>query len=265
MSLSSENALVGTLNLRTADRTPLGATDVLPQNNNIHCHLTPVEFHVTGFMRFFNVPINPTEHIVHELPRYLEKFPLASNACLSSAVVLQVAAKTVSEQLDKMYASLSKQNGVVGTASSMRLETGPSDSEKRTVFIHLGVNTGCTQFYLEWKAKNEATFSCPDELGWVPVKHAIDPDNDDITCTRQTSLMLHPLVDRLAQLGYSVGISKDAGRFVCNWTYFNSLKLADTYGSHALFVHVPPASLVPIDKQVQFVVALLNTIAQMPV
>lgn len=34
--------------------------------------------------------------------------------------------------------------------------------------LHFGVNSGTTRFALEKQAINEATFRCPDELGWKP-------------------------------------------------------------------------------------------------
>lgn len=228
------------------------------------CHTTV--FHITGFARFFNVPVNPTELIVHGLPHYLEQCPLRPNAHLASATVLQVSAKTVLEQLNGMYAKVRPGSKGVMTQTGVRsnFQTGLR-TKRRTVFIHLGVNMRCTRFNLEWKARNEATFSCPDESGWVPLRHAIDPDNGDITCSRHTSIPLVPLVDKLSAQGHSVSISSDAGRFVCNWTYFNSLKLAHVHDAHALFVHVPPASLVPIERQVKFLADLLDNIAQMQI
>lgn len=225
-------------------------------------------FHITGFARFFNVPVNPTELIVHGLPQYLERCPLKPNAQLASATVLQVSAKTVLEQLNSMYAQvrLGPSKGVKPqTGIRSNYQGGLLRTKRRTVFIHLGVNMRCTRFNLEWKARNEATFSCPDESGWVPLRHAIDPDNGDITCSRHTSIPLVPLVDKLSEQGHSVSISSDAGRFVCNWTYFNSLKLAHVHDAHALFVHVPPASLVPIERQVKFLADLLDSIAQIQI
>jgi hypothetical protein len=38
----------------------------------------------------------------------------------------------------------------------------------KLVQIHFGVNSGATRFALENQAVNEATFRCPDELGWKP-------------------------------------------------------------------------------------------------
>lgn len=34
--------------------------------------------------------------------------------------------------------------------------------------LHLGVNSGSVKFAIEQQAVNEATFRCPDELGWQP-------------------------------------------------------------------------------------------------
>lgn len=34
--------------------------------------------------------------------------------------------------------------------------------------LHLGVNSGAFKFAIEQQAVNEATFRCPDELGWQP-------------------------------------------------------------------------------------------------
>lgn len=34
--------------------------------------------------------------------------------------------------------------------------------------IHFGVNSGASRFAIESQAVNEATFRCPDELGWKP-------------------------------------------------------------------------------------------------
>ena len=32
----------------------------------------------------------------------------------------------------------------------------------------MGVNSGASKFAIERKAVNEATFRCPDEMGWQP-------------------------------------------------------------------------------------------------
>lgn len=34
--------------------------------------------------------------------------------------------------------------------------------------VHMGVNSGASRFAVERRAVNEATFRCPDEMGWQP-------------------------------------------------------------------------------------------------
>lgn len=34
--------------------------------------------------------------------------------------------------------------------------------------LHFGVNSGASRFAIEHQAVNEATFRCPDEMGWKP-------------------------------------------------------------------------------------------------
>lgn len=74
--------------------------------------------------------------------------------------------------------------------------------------------------------------------------------------------------DQLAGLQrYSVAVSRDAGRFVCNFTYYVSLKHSQTMRQqhaaplHVLFVHMPPATAVPLEQQFEFLLDLLAAIA----
>ena len=56
-----------------------------------------------------------------------------------------------------------------------------------------------------------------------------------------------------------------AGRFVCNYIYFLSLReAAANAGWHALFVHVPAFAVVSEDVQRTFLVGLLRGIADLP-
>lgn len=220
-------------------------------------HSMTTDFHITGFHRFFNVPINPTELIVRALPDYILENSLASNANIVSTTVLKVAAQTTRQKINDMYARHTK-------AVEMRLQSRRRSPTSRTIFIHMGVNMSANKFYLELQARNEATFLCADELGWTPIRETIDPDDSDITTTHRTTIDVHSLCKQLTSLGHPVGISRDAGRFVCNWVYFNSLKNSQRANTHALFIHVPPTFIVPIERQVQFIASTLDCIAQLP-
>lgn len=214
------------------------------------------EFHLTGFSRFHNVPINPTQLIVEAIPGFLSKRPLKPGAVLASTNVMKVAAETTRTDVEQMYKQLDKP-----THPLLRARVR---SDRRIVFIHMGVNMRVSHFQLELQGRNEATFSCPDELGWTPIKRPIDKNNFDISTVCRTTLPLERLVEDLKQKGFGVEMSTDAGRFVCNWVYYNSLQLAKKNDTSSLFVHVPPATVYPIEKQVEFMAALLDSIVSLP-
>ena len=58
-----------------------------------------------------------------------------------------------------------------------------------------------------------------------------------------------------------VTISDDAGRFVCNYVYYQSLCFAEQKGHKSLFVHVPLFSRIDEETQMHFVASLLEAIA----
>lgn len=209
------------------------------------------EIHLTGFSRFHNVHNNPTEHIANQLPHYLENNPLPRTAILSSSRVLKVSAETTRSVLQQMYSKYLPAPHHKPT----------STSTLQTIFIHMGVNVCAKRFQLEIQARNEATFICPDELGWAPIKQEIIPDMGDISRICRTTLNVKQLVSDMQARGFDVEESTDAGRFVCNWVYFNSLALAQRTGTHALFVHVPPPTLVAVQDQVEFMANLMQLIA----
>lgn len=74
--------------------------------------------------------------------------------------------------------------------------------------------------------------------------------------------------DHLALRGFPVQPSDDAGRYLCNLTYYLSLceseKARVRRGAplHALFLHVPPADVVPLRRQLDLLLLLLEAIAQ---
>lgn len=176
-----------------------------------------------------------------------EKPALSDDTVLASTTVLTVAAESVREILDNMYAHIAD-----------------CPVEATRVLLHFGVNTGAKNFRLELLARNEATFTVPDEHGWSPILQPIDPSYGGIRETRRTFLPIDALAHTLRQEKYDVGVSKDAGRFVCNWLYFHSLKRAEKHDAFVLFVHVPPLTVIPLEEQLRFAKSLIRCIAQLP-
>jgi hypothetical protein len=72
---------------------------------------------------------------------------------------------------------------------------------------------------------------------------------------------------KLTRRGHEVQPSLDAGRFVCNLTYYLSLlhsqlgRERDGRPLHSLFLHVPPAEVVPLHRQLHLLLDLMHEVA----
>lgn len=214
------------------------------------------EFHCTGFSKFHRVAINPTEHIMRELQMAAIHRPLPHNSVLASATVLQTDARRVSLNLSDLYYERTKYSTSSNTVTPA--------NHRRRIFVHCGVDISSSKFRLEFQGVNEATFSCPDESGWMPCKLRIETRHD-IAHIRRTDLPIEMLVNRLREHGFDTELSCDAGRFVCNWLYYKSLGIAErAQDCTALFVHVPDLKTVQLSHQVAFLRMLLHEIANLP-
>ena len=77
----------------------------------------------------------------------------------------------------------------------------------------------------------------------------------------QTSLPVEEITYSLAKMGFEVMASDDAGRFVCNYVYYHSLRFAEQNGILSLFAHVPSFSTIDEETQMQFAASLLEVLA----
>ncbi len=139
------------------------------------------------------------------------------------------------------------------------LERLENNEHLPTFVVHLGVDEKCQQIKLENRAFNEAKFRIPDQSGWKP--DGI-PINGAEKCSyfRETKLPIGNLAAALQK--YNVLVSKDAGRYVCNYSYFVSLEEASQReGIFPLFVHVPLFSKVSKERQLEFLGALFQELA----
>lgn len=80
----------------------------------------------------------------------------------------------------------------------------------------------------------------------------------------QTSLPVVEITKALAEKGYEVMVSVDAGRFVCNYVYYHSLRFTEQNGIKSLFVHVPLFVTINEETQMQFAASLLEVLASIP-
>ncbi|OVA20737.1 Peptidase C15 [Macleaya cordata] len=206
-----------------------------------------VKIHVTGFKKFQGVPENPTETIVSNLKDFVDRRGLPPGITLGSCTVLETAGEGALPMLYKVMES--------GISKPFM----DSSINEQVIWVHFGVDSGLQKFDIEQQAVNEATFCCPDELDWQPQQFPIIPEDGGISRTRQTSCSVDAIVKYLKKKGYDVGISNDAGLFVCNYVYYHSLQFAEQKGHKCLFVHVPLFSTIDEDTQMQFAVSLLES------
>ena len=80
---------------------------------------------------------------------------------------------------------------------------------------------------------------------------------------KQTTLPVKEISKYLQQMGYDVTPSDDAGRFVCNYVYYHSLRFAEKHGIRSLFVHFPLFLAIDEEVQMQFVASLLEVLASL--
>ncbi|KXZ49054.1 hypothetical protein GPECTOR_23g14 [Gonium pectorale] len=137
------------------------------------------------------------------------------------------------------------------------------------VLLHLGVAHTAAEYRLESRAYNCAAFRVPDERGWQPEAHELEP-GCGLEAWVGSRLPLVALCGALADKGHNVVVSEDAGRFICNWTYHRACRLAEKAASggagyiaaHALFVHVPPFTVYGEELQRSFLIDVMKAIAE---
>lgn len=230
--------------------------------------------HITGFKKFHGVDENPSEVIAVALQEYLEKKGLPSGVRLGSVTVLETAGEGALATLHKLLDSALPPASVPTELSDLDFLTPPPNptdlcvdrsghDDERIIWVHMGVNSGASKFAIERRAVNEATFRCPDQMGWQPQRIPIITEDGGLSHVRETTVAVSELVEAMVEKGYNVVLSDDAGRFVCNYVYYHSLCHAAAHGTKCVFVHVPPFTKIEGEQQIQFITSLLENLSSM--
>ncbi len=127
------------------------------------------------------------------------------------------------------------------------------DSFDRAVL--LGVAGNSSSFRLETRARNQID-PIPDVRGELPAHSIIDS-----TAPSVLAGTLWP-ADLLAHPPCGVGVSDDAGGYLCNYLYFRMLQRFTT--KPIGFLHVPPLEKMALDQQVAIVSRLLEPLDVRP-
>eukprot|EP00250_Pteridium_aquilinum_P013150 c21160_g1_i2 orf=466-924(-) len=132
--------------------------------------------HVTGFKKFHGVDENPTEVIAESLQAYVEKKGLPPGMRLGSVTILETAGYGALPALEKLLDSALAENPANAIVEN---------PDEQIIWVHMGVNSGASRFAVERRAVNEATFRCPDELGWQPYRIPIVAEHGEILISRE--------------------------------------------------------------------------------
>jgi pyroglutamyl-peptidase len=182
----------------------------------VHTTGSPMNILLTGFGPFPGAPVNPTERLVAKLARNRR---LAATGARRTTHVFAHVFRTSYEAVDRELPELLKR-------------TRPD------VLVMFGLATRTRHLRIEIRARNSATRIVPDAAGSRPRPGSIAPG-------AATSLALRIPAQRLLkaarETGVKAALSRDAGRYLCNYLCWRATEAAARPGGPkvAAFVHVP--------------------------
>ena len=239
---------------------------------------TLISFFVTGFGPFGGNPENPTSTIIEALQQeQTAENPRLSNVHLLN--IIRVSASSAAEEVNRIIDQVKPHYNNINSSQQQESTGKGCNNYKHAVIIHFGVNHMKGQkkvFQLEQNAFNEANFRIPDEDGFQPKNEQIC-ESRPLRHKLSTDLSASRIKDNLTKKGFDVGLSGDAGRFVCNYIYWSSLqkvqeeavKNNDNSTSedgdvdiHVMFVHVPKFEDISKETQIEFSMELLDSIKE---
>ncbi|KAK4538296.1 hypothetical protein CDCA_CDCA17G4321 [Cyanidium caldarium] len=227
------------------------------------------EFYVTGFGKFASVPHNPTTDLARGVQNFFAESTRAAverrerGVVLADARVLEVSAVAVREAVQDLCQQCRARDAA----------RGDQTPAVRSCFLHLGVDASSPDMALERNAFNTAVFRFPDERGYQPTVPVPVVEVDAMYRRRSCDelalqrVLRHLLETPDLQMPHRIRmrISESAGQFLCNFTYYLSLKMVqdEAHGRwQSLFLHCPPAQVISVPDQLAFVLALMRAIAQ---
>ena len=168
---------------------------------------------LAGFGSFPGAPINPCEALV----RSLEDVATTQRHALSTVVV--------PVEWDRSWAVLS----------------GAIEASRATSVVLFGLNARAPRLRLEIEAVNARELGREDAAGGFPSGPMIGDGPERLACR----LPLGAVARSLRQAGIDFEISRDAGRYLCNDTFYRLCRHGAARGlAHWGFVHVPPTDEV---------------------
>ena len=202
---------------------------------------------ITGFEPFGKYKINTSQTIIDSIPdRLLVTDPWQEQRLeqISDLLVeVETMLLTVDSHGSNFVADLLKQGN------------------QWDVILHLGLCSDCDYIRIETLAKNILNMDIPDNSGRQVSN--VKLGKEVINCNKD-------LVNRLMQPQFvGAELSVDAGAFICNETYYQTLSMLQEIGKFesipCLFVHLPENLTGVVDDEVRVITNLIAKIIFNPV
>ena len=169
---------------------------------------------ITGFGRFPGAPSNPSG----PLALALAKRRRPAFADVRRAVhVFETSYAAVDRDLSKLIAK-----------------------HKPDIVLMFGLAARTPFVRIETRARNAMSILFPDVTGFRPTDRAIAPGKSPL---RSAAPFAH-LLGAARATGTRSRMSRDAGRYLCNYIYWRALE-ASRSGTLAQFIHIPPVPRSP--------------------
>jgi pyroglutamyl-peptidase len=170
---------------------------------------------LAGFGRFPGVPFNPSAILVQALAR--RRRPALANVAISTHVFA-----TRYAAVDRDLAKLAAQ--------------------KPDLILIFGVARRRRYLSIETRARNAQSVLYPDASGHRPERATIAPYEP--RALRSTA-PFRRMLGAVRASGFPARLSRDAGRYLCNYAYWRALEGARETSTLVQFIHIPLIRLTP--------------------
>ncbi len=157
--------------------------------------------------------------------------------------------------------TIEKQLLTVDEPGSVLVSNRISNGEKWDAIVHMGLCESCDSIQFETTAQNLLHMKIPDNLDRQIFNKKLG--DTDLYCKKTIKdAISYPSISGLK-------LSKDAGTFLCNETYFRTLeslmKIEQYSSTITCFVHIPSEDKIPLDSSISTLKKIITRFFYKPV
>ena len=176
---------------------------------------------LAGFGPFPGAPFNPSALLVEALSR--RRRPALAGIELTTHI-FATAYAAVDRDLPKLFAT------------------------KPDIVLIFGLAGRRRELCIETRARNDVSVLFPDSSGYRPKSGLIARNAQQ---SRRGDAPFARLLGAAKSVGIPARLSRDAGRYLCNYVYWQALEKTRHGGPLIQFIHIPPVRLNPQRRRSQ--------------